>query len=206
MLYEDIDSLTNVLHSLVMKLDKSKIKYVVYALWLLLITVSLYIYFFAGDVVQAKLSSIFGSSVILGYIIYFIAGSLRGFTLIPITYFIVVGIILLPPVPLYLITIVTILLSSASVYYFSEYLNFDEYFEKRHPKQILKLRNFLEKNELPVVIAWSFMPFLPTDLICYVCGSMEINVKKFLVGVLIGEGLSCAIYIFLGKEILGFIF
>lgn len=189
-----------------MAFDKTKIKYVVYTVWFLLITVSLYFYFFAGDAIQAKLSSIFGSSIILGYVIYLVAGCLRGFTLIPITYFIFAGILFLPPVPLYILTIVGMLVSSASVYYFSEYLNFDEYFEQKHPKQIQNIKNFLTRFELPVVIGWSFMPFLPTDLICYVCGAMEIDIKKFLFGVFVGEGISCAIYIFLGKEIVGYFF
>jgi uncharacterized membrane protein YdjX (TVP38/TMEM64 family) len=189
-----------------MKLGKDKIKYAIYFLWLLLLTTSLYFYFFASDAIQAKLSGIFGSSLVLGYIVYLIASCLRGFTLIPITYFIVAGVILLPPLPLYIITMIGVAVSSASVYYFSEYLKFDEYFEKRYPKQIHSLKNFLTKNELPIVIGWSFAPFLPTDLICYVCGAMEIDIKKFLFGVMVGEGISCAIYIFLGKEILSFIF
>lgn len=181
---------------------KRKIKYLVYGLWFLFIAVALYFYFFAGNTIQKELSSIFGSSLVLGYIVYFIAGSLRGFTLIPITYFIIVGVLLLPPVPLYILTMLTVIVSSVCIYYFSEYLNFDEYFEKKHPKQISQIRNFLVKNELPVVIGWSFMPFLPTDLICYVCGAMEIDIKKFILGVVVGEGISCAIYIFLGKEII----
>lgn len=189
-----------------MKSEKNKIKYFVYGVWILFVAVSLYFYFFAGDAIQSELSSIFGSSVILGYVIYLIAGCLRGFTLIPITYFLVVGILLLPPVPLYIITMITVLVSSASVYYFSEYLNFDQYFEEKHPKQIKRIKDFLTKNEFPVVVIWSFMPFLPTDLICYVCGAMEIDIKKFLLGVFVGEGISCAIYIFLGKEILSFFF
>jgi len=187
-------------------MSPKKIKYVVYGLWILLIFSSLYFYFFASSSIQAQLSTIFGSSAVLGYGIYLLASCLRGFTLIPVTYFIVIGIIFLPPVPLYILTLIGMLVSSVSVYYFSEYLNFDEYFEKKHPKQIHKIKNFLTKNELPVVIGWSFMPFLPTDLICYVCGAMEVDVKKFLLGVFIGEGISSAIYIFLGKEILGYIF
>lgn len=183
-----------------------KIKYFVYAVWFLLISVSLYFYFFSGNVIQTKLASIFGSSIVIGYLIYLIAGCLRGFTLIPITYFIVAGVILLPPLPLYILTMITVLVSSASVYYFSEYLKFDEYFERKHPKEIQKIKNFLVKNELPIVIGWSFMPFLPTDLICYVCGTMEVDIRKFLFGVLLGEGISCAIYIFLGKEIIGYFF
>jgi uncharacterized membrane protein YdjX (TVP38/TMEM64 family) len=189
-----------------MTFGKNKIKYFVYMVWFILLATSFYFYFFASDAIQTKLSGIFGSSLILGYFIYLLASCLRGFTLIPITYFIVAGVILLPPMPLYILTMIGVMVSSASVYYFSEYLNFDEYFEKKHPKQIQSIKNFLTKNELPIVIGWSFAPFLPTDLICYVCGAMEIDVKKFLFGVMVGEGISCAIYIFLGKEILSFIF
>lgn len=189
-----------------MKEGKVNVKYFVYAIWFCCVAVSLYFYFFAGDALQAKLTGIFGSSLILGYAVYLIAGCLRGFTLVPITYFLVAGIILLPPWPLYILTMIGALVSSASVYYFSEYLNFDQYFEDKHPKEIKKIKDFLTRYELPVVIGWSFMPFLPTDLICYVCGAMEIDIRKFLLGVFIGEGIACAVYVFLGKEILSFIF
>lgn len=189
-----------------MKLYSSQIKRFIYTIWFIFIAIGFYFYFFEGNFIQTKLVSIFGSSVALGYFVYLIAGCLRGFTLIPITYFIVAGIILLPPVPLYILTMITVLVSSASVYYFSEYLNFDEYFEQKYPVHIDRIKRFLTKYEFPVVMGWSFMPFLPTDLICYVCGSMEIDIKKFLFAVMIGEGISCAIYIFLGKEILGFLF
>lgn len=183
-----------------------QIKYIVYSVWVLLVSVSLYFYFFAPDVIEDKIYSLFGSSILLGYFVYLLASCLRGFTLIPITYFIVLGILLLPPLPLYIMTMIGAIVSSACVYYFSEYLNFDQYFEDKHPKQIHQIKNFLVKNELPIVIGWSFAPFLPTDLICYVCGAMEIDIKKFLFGVFVGEGISCAIYIFLGKEIIGYFF
>ncbi len=185
-----------------MSLNKNKIKYLVVAVWLVFFSVSLYMYFLRGDFIKVQFVSIFGSSLILGYWIYLIASCLRGFTLIPITYFIVIGIILFPPWPLYALTMVGALVSSACVYYFSEYLNFDEYFEIKYKKQVHRVKDVLSKNELPIVIAWSFMPFLPTDLICYVCGTLEIDIKKLLVGVFIGEGISCAVYIFLGAEFL----
>ena len=44
----------------------------------------------------------------------------------------------------------------------------------------------------------SFMLFLPTDLICYVCGSLRIHYAKFIIGVVIGEGAVYAIYIWIG--------
>jgi uncharacterized membrane protein YdjX (TVP38/TMEM64 family) len=43
---------------------------------------------------------------------------------------------------------------------------------------------------------------VPTDLICYACGSLRTRFRTFLLAVLIGEGLICAAYIFLGDRLL----
>lgn len=182
-----------------------KVKLYIFGLWILIFLGSLYFYFFEKSVITQKFVEIFTASSLIGYSIFFIFSALRGFTLIPVTYFIIVGLVFIKPLPLYIMTIVGIICSSASVYYFSEYLNFDEYFETNHKKQIDKIKNVISKNELPIVITWSFMPFLPTDVMCYVCGTLDVSFKKFILGVLIGEGVACAIYIFLGKEILSLI-
>lgn len=42
----------------------------------------------------------------------------------------------------------------------------------------------------------------PTDVRCFVCGSLRINYPKFLAGVLIGEGTVYAIYIYLADYLL----
>ena len=55
------------------------------------------------------------------------------------------------------------------------------------------------------MIGWSFFPLAPTDLICYVCGSLGVGVRKMLLGILIGEGTICALYIFLGRQLLSFL-
>ncbi len=184
---------------------RNKTRLLLAGIWLLIFSISLYAYFFNSSIITSRFVSIFTSSAILGYAVYLIFSCLRGFTLIPVTYFVFVGIVLIPPWPLYIMSMVGVLVSSVCVYYFSEYLNFDEYFEDKHKNQIDKIKNVIAKNELPIVVTWSFMPFLPTDLICYVCGTLDIDIRKFLFGVLLGEGASIAIYIFLGKQILSLI-
>jgi membrane protein YqaA with SNARE-associated domain len=49
---------------------------------------------------------------------------------------------------------------------------------------------------------WSFFPFAPTDLVCYVCGTLKIDVKKCLFGVTLGEGAICAVYVAAGGQAL----
>ena len=65
-----------------------------------------------------------------------------------------------------------------------------------------RLKAALEKYELPVIIGWSFFPLVPTDAIVYVCGVLGVNFGKCLLGVGLGEGAICAIYVFLGDQTL----
>jgi uncharacterized membrane protein YdjX (TVP38/TMEM64 family) len=182
-----------------------KINLVVRDVWLFVIFTALYLYFFQRGFIDGQIARIADAPLSVRYWIYFVLGSLRGFTLIPVTYLIILGLLFLPLKPLFLLTIAGVMVSSAIIYYFAELIHLSAYFERKYPVQINKLKSVMEKNELPIVILWSMLPFTPTDVVCYVCGSLNVGIKKFLLGVLIGEGITCALYIFFGKEIMQFL-
>ena len=185
-----------------MSVNIKKLRYALVVFWLAVVSSTLYVYFFHPGIIHDRLASAVSFSLILGYVVYLLLGSLRSFTLIPSTPLIIVGLLFFPKLPLFFLTLGGILISSSLVYFFSESLQLTEIFEQKHSRYVAKLRIFLQKYELPVIIAWSFFPLAPTDIICYVCGILEIDFKKFLLGLLIGEGLCCALYIFLGGQLL----
>lgn len=188
-----------------MKLLGKRTRTEIIIIWLLIILASFYVYFFQKDLILTIIDKFRLLPAFWLYSIYLIVGCLRGFTLIPVTYLILLGLIFLPALPSFILTMIGVMVSSACIYYFSDYLNLGNYFKNKHPEAIEKLKSVLSKNELPIVISWGFLPFLPTDLLCYVCGTLEINIKKFLIGLFIGEGVACAIYIFFGKDLLLFL-
>lgn len=165
-------------------------------IWGSLLSVTLYAYFFHTEAFHVLIESAVGVHLWWAYLVFFLLGSLRGFTFIPSTYLIVLGFFFFDPLPLYLFLIAGIMVSSASIYHFSHLLGLDDFFEKKHFAQITWIKKKLTEYELPIIIGWSFMLFLPTDLLSYVCGSLRINFHKFLLGVFIGESLVCAVYIF----------
>jgi uncharacterized membrane protein YdjX (TVP38/TMEM64 family) len=169
--------------------------------WIFFILIALYARFFHQSFFQNQLEMAFHFSIYFGYALFLILGSLRGFTLIPVTYLILLGILFFQPLPLFILTLGGILISSVSIYYFSEFLHLDSFFEKKYSKQILQIKSALQKNELPIIIGWSAFPLLPTDLICYVVGTLRINLKKLMLGVLIGEGITSGVYIFFGHQL-----
>ena len=175
-----------------------RVRYLFFALWLLVVAGAFYLYFFKRELVQGELQDAMSASFWAAALTYLLVGSLRAFTLVPATFPILVAMPFFDPTVLLALTLPCIAISSSTCYWFAEAIHMDEVFERRYPVQIRKLTSALQRYELPIIIGWSFFLFLPTDLICYVCGSLKINFKKFLFGVVVGEGTVYAIYIFLG--------
>ena len=176
-------------------------RHVFLAIWLSVVFGALYLYFFQRGFVEAQLSDALSFGGIVAAAIYLVLGAVRAFTLVPATLMIVVGLPFFRPWPLFFLTLAGILITSALFYWFSETLQFNEEFERKHPKQIARMRAALQRYQLPIIIFWSFFPLLPTDLICYVCGALRINFGKTLLGVGVGEGAICAVYIFFGDYV-----
>lgn len=182
--------------------DRHQVRHAITAAWLLVVAGALSLVMFRRDVVEATIQgALAGSPVAAG--IYLLLGSLRAFTLVPATVLLVAAIPFFDPWTLLGLTLVCIGVSSSICYFFAEALHLDEAFTRKYPGQIRRLTETLQRYELPIIIGWSFLLFLPTDLICYVCGSLRINFPKFLFGVVVGEGTVYAIYIFLGDFAMG---
>ena len=168
--------------------------------WAVLITSCLYFYFFHPDLFSPQqIRNYFSDNLYLGLFVYFIISTLRGFTLIPSTPIVLAGVLVFPPLPLWVVNQLAVYSSSAIVYLMAREFQFDKFFHQRYPQQIEKLTRPLQQRELLVISIWGFAPFVPTDMIVYVCSILRIRLWKTLLGVSIGEGIICAIYIFGGS-------
>ena len=183
-------------------MNHSQLRRALGVLWLAGVGAAIFLAVFHRDVIARHLATATAVSLAAGGTMYLGLGCLRGFTLIPATSLVIMGMVFFPPVPLFLLTLGGILVSSASVYYFAEALHLDELLEKRHAGQVHRLRTLLDRHGLPIIIGWSFFPLAPTDLVCYLSGVLRIRLMTCLLGVAIGEGAICAIYIFLGDWLL----
>jgi uncharacterized membrane protein YdjX (TVP38/TMEM64 family) len=139
------------------------------------------------------------ASVVTGYAAYLLIGCVRGFTLIPSTSLVLLAMPIFPPLPLFALTLAGILISSMSIYYFSESLHLNDDFEGKYEARVKKLKQILQGNSMIIIFTWSLFPLVPTDLICYVCGVLRIDFRKFIIAVFLGEGAICGFYIFLGS-------
>ena len=191
------------------KLSKTTLvlRRVILVVWILVVLtgVGSYILFprsFSAEYIAAFLER-FGGLI---WVIYLVFSILRGFTLLPSTPLVIAGTILFPQQPFaVLVTSMTgILLSSTMIYYFSEFLGFDEYFEDHKPELTHKIKAKLEHPlGFVFVAAWAFFPLVPTDLVCYLAGTTRMDFREFIAAVGMGELILCVCYIFLGGTLLG---
>lgn len=172
------------------------------ALWLVGAGFAIWVFVFRREALEGLLDSASGASLIAGGAIYLGLGCLRSFTLIPATSLVILGTVFLPPAILFPLTLVGILVSSAAVYYFAETLHIDEILKEKHGEQLARVRALLERHGFPIVVGWAFFPLVPTDLICYLAGVTRMPIAVLLLGVGIGEGAICAVYIFVGDSLL----
>lgn len=144
----------------------------------------------------------FGPFLLLAY---FLLSILRGFTLIPSMPFVVAGVLLFPDnLPfVYIISLAGILLSSTLIYYFSQEMGFDEYFEKHASYH--RIEKWIRSHGFPFIFVWSFVPFLPTDLVCYIAGTVGVPYRRFILAVALGEALICFPIVFGMESLLAWI-
>jgi uncharacterized membrane protein YdjX (TVP38/TMEM64 family) len=170
--------------------------------WALCAVAFAFLYYRYSRAWGSEIGGLAMSSAWLAYAVYVLLGAVRGFAFIPVTNLLVLAIPIFPPIPLLVMTLLGIAISSASIYAFAGSLKLGEYFERKHAEHAGRVRTALQKNPTAIVTAWSFLPVVPTDLICYICGVMKISFPRFMFGVLVGEGAICAIYVFAGASLL----
>ena len=141
------------------------------------------------------------------WLVYIIISFLRGIFLFPSTPFVFAGAILFPEklILVGIVSILGILFSATLLYYFSDAIGFGDYLSKKYPKKIEKARIQLNKPQGKwLVAAWAWFPFVPTDIICYVAGLVQMRFSIMITGIFLGETLLISLYLYLGKDILSF--
>lgn len=128
---------------------------------------------------------------------YLIISFLRGFTLVPSTPFVIAGVLLFPEnkIIVLLISLGGILFSATLLYFLSEFLGFDKTFAKIAPERVIQITTKINSPwGFLFVFLWAFFPLAPTDLVCYLAGTVRMNFLRFILAVALGELIICLFY------------
>lgn len=178
--------------------------------WILLILVAITCFIFSPETFSAQqLASYIGEHHKTALLFYLVISLVRGLFLLPSTPFVLCGLLLFPQQPLLIliISMVGIMFTAFLLYSFAEKLGFRAYLLDRHPHKMEIWENRLQQPfAFWLVLVWSFFPFVPTDLICYVAGTVKMKKLYYFSGVFVGELILVAIYVFAGQSLWEFIF
>jgi len=181
-----------------------KTRRILRTVWLIILFTSVVFYAWYGKYITGEnITYLLQQFKMQMLFIYLVICVLRGFTLIPSTPFLLAGILLFGSSPflLFCVFIASIFIVATLLYYASHFLNFAAYFEKRYPEKIDGIKRKLDSRYgFYFIMLWAFAPFTPTDLICYVAGSLRMRFFKFIIPVILGEGFICLVYIFVLKN------
>jgi len=174
---------------------------------LILITVTLFLIYpdsFTADSLKTVLHD--NSSLIL---LAFIALScIRALFFLPSTLFVLMGTVLYPDDPVFvlIVSMIGILIGASLVYKAASILTPEQLFRGKNLTRMEGVHNKMDKYGFSIVLFWSFFPAVPTDLICYVAGTIKMAFWKFILAVFLGEIVLVSIYIWTGKSIIELLF
>lgn len=136
---------------------------------------------------------------------YIVLNVVRAFTLIPSTALIVAGTLLFPDRPGFVIasSLAGSVVSAWIIFRFFEFLGLGDLISRRHASRLQWLECQVRRKGFWIVAGWAVLPFTPTDLICYVAGTLRMPVGRFLAAILLGKLPLVTFYVGAGTLLFG---
>ena len=174
---------------------------------LILITVTFFLIYpdsFTAESLKTLLHD--NSSLIL--IVFISLSCIRALFFLTSTLLVLMGTMLYPEYPVFvlIVSMIGILIGASLVYKAAAILKPEQLFKGKNLTRMEGVRRKMDKYGFSIVLLWSFFPAVPTDLICYVAGTIKMAFWKFIFAVFLGEIILVSIYIWTGKSIVELLF
>ncbi|AWK51063.1 hypothetical protein DIC82_08555 [Clostridium beijerinckii] len=133
-------------------------------------------------------------------LLFLIIASLRIFTLIPCTVFIIIGGVLFNPLEAFILTAIANLISEVLLFFFVK-LTFGMSYQNKIIKKYPKIYNMVKKNSVQILALGVSSPVVPSDIVCFFSVLTEITLIKYILTILIADTPIILLYTFLGVSI-----
>lgn len=133
-----------------------------------------------------------------GVLLLFVLHISRAFVLLPATPLVIAAVILYPDWPfiVLLASMLGVFLSSSLIYFLAKQLEFGQTLGAGKPAYRRIRRALSSRYGYWYILFWSFMPGAPTDLVCLLAGAMRLSFPRFILAVLVGQGIIYAVYVY----------
>ena len=130
-------------------------------------------------------------------ILFLIIASLRIFTLIPCTVFIIIGGVIFNPLEAFILITIANLISEILLFFFVK-LTFGMSYQNKIIKKYPKTYNMIKKNNVQILALGVSSPVIPSDIVCFFSVLTEITLLKYILTIFIADTPVILLYTFLG--------
>lgn len=177
--------------------------------WIVLILIAVTLFLiYPNSFTAESLKTILNDNSSLILLAFIVLSCIRALFFLPSTLFVLMGTVLYPDEPVFvlIVSMIGILIGASLVYKAASILTPEQLFRGKNLTRMQGVRSKMEKYGFSIVLLWSFFPAVPTDLICYVAGTIKMSFWKFILAVFLGEIVLVGIYIWSGKSIIELLF
>lgn len=132
--------------------------------------------------------------------LFLIIASLRIFTLIPCTVFIIIGGVLFNPFEAFFLTAAANLISEILLFFFAR-LTFGMSYQNKIIDKHPKIYNMIKKNSVQILALGVSSPVVPSDVVCFFSVLAEISLIKYVLTIFLADTPVILLYTFLGISI-----
>lgn len=130
-------------------------------------------------------------------LLFLIIASLRIFTLVPCTVFIIIGGVLFNPLEAFVLIAIANLISEILLYFFAK-LTLGKSYQNKIIQKYPKIYNMVKKNNVQILALGISSPVVPSDIVCFFSVLTEISLLKYVLTILIADTPVILLYTFLG--------
>ena len=133
-------------------------------------------------------------------LLFLIIASLRTFTLIPCTIFIIIGGMLFSPLEAFVLTTIANLLSEILLFFFTK-ITLSTNYQNKMINKYPKIYNVIEKNTVQILALGVSSPVVPSDVVCFFSALTGISFKKYVLTIFLADTPIILLYTFLGISV-----
>ncbi|KHD36562.1 hypothetical protein NL50_08520 [Clostridium acetobutylicum] len=167
----------------------------VFMFWILILFIVFKYQLYSGG--AYKITSFLNAFPRYSAILFLIIASLRIFTFIPCTVFIIIAGMLFNPLETVILTTISNLLSEALLFGLTS-LTLNMNYQKKIIDKYPKLYNLVEKNNVQILALGVSSPVVPTDAVCFFSILTGISFKKYILTIFLADTPIILLYTFLG--------
>ena len=132
--------------------------------------------------------------------LFLMFATLRIFTLVPCTVFIIIAGMLFSPLEAFILTTISNLLSEILLFLFTK-LTFGMSYQNKIIDKYPKIYKVIEKNNVQILALGISSPVVPSDVICFFSVLAGISFNKYVLTVFLADTPVILLYTFLGISI-----